>query len=70
MHGLKLSNEYARIFGPLYEQTPKAVFAAIALSFAFMDIEEAGWEQAVKRVLKEWQTLHANGIVPQGLPKL
>lgn len=34
--GLKIGNEYASEFGRLYAQTPKAVFAAVAISLAYL----------------------------------
>lgn len=63
----KLHNEYAALFGRLYADTPKAVFAAVAASF----ITQGGdfQELAIPGLLSEWDTLHANGIVPQAAPK-
>ena len=52
-------NEYLAHLGPLYAKTPKAVFAAMAFNFAFIDVEEQGVEQA----------LYENGIVPQKPPR-
>jgi hypothetical protein len=49
---------------PNYDQTPKAVIAAIAMSFAIL-LEEENVEEAKNRILKEWSILHSNGIVPQ-----
>ena len=68
--GFKRSNEYQRAFGRLYARTPKAVFAAVALSYA----NWAGGEEAptvadaVPRFLHEWQMLYENGIVWQKPP--
>jgi hypothetical protein len=67
--GFKLGNSYMANLGPLYAQTPKAVFAAIAWSMCFINVEEAGTEEANKRFLEEWQALYDNGIVPQAPPK-
>jgi hypothetical protein len=62
-------NDYLAHLGPLYAKTPKAVFAAMAFSFAFIDVEEQGVEQALARLRFEWQALYDNGIVPQKPPK-
>ena len=73
--GWKRFNEYANAFGSPYCETPKAVFAAIALSFAVQlaGEEQATWDetakQAVALVMREWRCLHANGIVPQAPPR-
>ena len=63
----KSSNEYAQAFGPLYAKTPKAVFAAVAYSFAgWAAGEEAKTnDEQIERFLKEWRILWENGIVPQ-----
>ena len=66
---MKATNEYQRAFGKLYAKTPKSVFAAVALSLAYMDVEEAGLPQAVAHFLSEWRCLNENGIVPQKAPK-
>lgn len=68
MRGGKLSNHYARYFGKLYASTPKSVFAAVALSLAYIDVEEKGFPEAVEQFLFEWRCLHENGIVPQKPP--
>ena len=47
----------------LFDEIPKSVLAAIAVSAVTnggIDIEAAAF-----RVAKEWDVLHANGIVPQ-----
>lgn len=67
MSTFKIGNEYARAFGPLYARTPKAVFAAIAFSFA-LRLNEDHADRAAAEFLKEWETLHANGIVDQRPP--
>jgi hypothetical protein len=67
--GLKIGNEYVAQFGKLYEQTPKAVFAAVALSLAFIKVEERGFDLAVQEFLNEWRALYENGLVPQKPPK-
>ena len=59
-------NEYAALIGlDLYERTPKAVLAAIAVSYT---INSEG--DAREYVLSEWATLHHAGIVPQAPPKV
>lgn len=64
---MKSSNEYAQAFGPLYDKIPKAVFAAVAYSYAgWAGGEEAKTtEEQVELFLKEWRVLWENGIVPQ-----
>jgi hypothetical protein len=60
------TNEYARELVQ-YEQTPKAVYAAIALSFA-MRLNAEDFIEAERAVEDEWRILHDNGIVPQKPP--
>lgn len=69
----KVTNEYARAL-PDYASTPKAVFAALALSLAerlagFTELGQQRSEEPLADALtilrEEWATLHANGIVPQ-----
>lgn len=67
--GKKLKNEYVTLFGELYKKTPKAVFAAIAASL-LIQISEEHWEEAPRAFLREWQTLHENGLIPQKPPKI
>lgn len=59
----KVSNEYAEELGSLYDRIPKAVLAAIAVSYA----SNGGYdmEHAVDNILAEWQCLHNNHIIPQ-----
>jgi len=60
-HGFKTSNYYAQQLGPLFEECPKAVLAAIAVSALTCG---GDWlEHAAGRVAQEWCILHANGIV-------
>lgn len=67
--GSKISNQYAESFGELYSKTPKAVFAAVAFSLSFINVEESSADAAVKHFVNEWRVLHENGIVPQEAPK-
>jgi hypothetical protein len=71
---MKSSNEYAQAFGRLYAKTPKAVFAAVAFSYANISCGESGHEaateaEAVERFINEWRILNENGIVPQKAPR-
>jgi hypothetical protein len=66
--GLKLHNEYAAAFGCLYAKTPKAVFAAVAFSYAQRLTEDKAGA-AVPEFLNEWRILNESGIVPQAPQK-
>ena len=61
---MKLSNDYARATGEFYWSTPKAVWAALAVSFA-LRLNEGDLTKAVAELSEEWSILHRNGIVPQ-----
>lgn len=61
--GVKLGNEYAAELGALYQAAPKAVLAAIAVSFATTGGDYI--ERAHAAVLREWWALYRAGIVPQ-----
>ena len=58
------SNEYADTLTH-FHLMPKAVLAAIAVSFALALEGTDETARAVARIRSEWDTLHANGIVPQ-----
>ena len=63
----KLHNEYAATLSRgAFADTPKAVFAAIAIS----SLTQGGdWlEEADARLFTEWNALHVAGIVPQPVP--
>jgi hypothetical protein len=64
---MKSFNDYAKSLGPMYARTPKAVFAAIAYSFADRIIANPDADLA-KVIKEEWAVLHDNGIVPQKPP--
>jgi hypothetical protein len=67
-HGIKITNEYSQAIGRMYAETPKAVFAAIAVSFC-----STGGEQlpdAEENLLREWTALWYSGIVTQKPPRL
>lgn len=63
MPGIKLSNEYVAVLGPLFERTPKAVLGAVVVSLLSCGGDDL--EQVRARLLNEWRVLHENGIVPQ-----
>lgn len=65
----KLSNEYVgTIPAEIFENTPKAVWAAIAISFAINLGAEGDFSEAAQAVVREWGVLNQNGIVPQAIP--
>lgn len=65
-----IGNEYAAQLGKLYEQTPKAVFAAIAYSFADrLDGEAPTPNRIAEMLVEEWLALSTAGIIPQKPPK-
>lgn len=66
MHLSAKRNEYADTVAWIFDDVPKAVFAAIAVSA----LTQGGsyLDDAMERVAHEWVTLHANGIVPQRPP--
>jgi len=59
----KTMNAYAEELGRLYGKTPKAVFAAIAVS----RLTDGGdsLAEAQSLLLAEWRILYENRIVPQ-----
>lgn len=67
MNRFNLNNAYADELGAMFDQTPKAVFAALAVSFGTQGGDFL--PEAIKRLVDEWQILHDNGIVPQKPPK-
>jgi hypothetical protein len=64
-HLKNLGNEYASCLGTLFDRAPKAVLAAIAVSYASVD----HLPLARINVLREWWLLYDNGIVPQRPPE-
>jgi hypothetical protein len=64
---MKSSNEYAAKFGPLYSKIPKAVFAAVAFSYAASGGDDM--THGVERFLEEWRILCDNGFVERRPPK-
>lgn len=68
MPGLgKSFNEYAASV-PEYDDIPKAVWAAIAVSA--LTVGGDYLEHARTRVFEEWTILHNAGVVPQKPPKV
>lgn len=66
MRGIKKTNNYVDSIVRLYRKTPKAVFAAIAVSYAMrLYPEEPNIEEML---LEEWRTLNVCGIIPQKQP--
>ena len=62
LRGIKKTNEYqTRISQRLYDEIPKAVFAAIAVSYA--DLLGLDPEELDNDLAAEWDILNANGIV-------
>ncbi|MFT8445092.1 MAG: hypothetical protein ABF751_09795 [Acetobacter orientalis] len=57
------SNEYALALGAMFDEMPKSVIAAIAVSA--MTCGGDHLSDAVALVAGEWRTLHENRIVPQ-----
>lgn len=64
---MKTFNQYAELVADIYAATPKAVFAAIAVSFANISAED-NLSKARDGVVEEWWLLYLNGIVPQKPP--
>ncbi len=62
------SNTYVDQLADLFDKTPKAVLAAIAVS----SLTTGGdyLERARELVLEEWRILHQAGIVSQKPPKV
>ncbi len=65
---MKTFNEYATLVSPgLFAVTPKAVFAAVAVSALLRDAVSDSNANAIASdaILREWWALYHNGIVPQ-----
>lgn len=61
----KKENKYQKLLSPeFYDKCPKAVLAAIAVSYVLNHIGTDP-ELAEETLLAEWHTLYANGIIPQ-----
>lgn len=71
MHTGFKTNEYQQAIAPkLYERTPKAVFAALAASFAAHYIHNGDLSKIDEALLEEWRILYEQGIVPQRPPTI
>jgi len=65
MHLDAKSNPYADAVGmKMLDTCPKAVWAAIAYSFA-MRLSEDNHARAIETLKREWLTLHGGNLVPQ-----
>jgi len=61
----KTENDYQKLISPeVYDKTPKAVFAALCVSL-FTNWANKAFEDIDAAIKEEWETLNANGIVPQ-----
>lgn len=61
----KKTNEYQRLIsGEMYEKTPKAVFAAIAVSF-MLNHQGILPENMDAELKNEWKLLYDQDIIPQ-----
>ena len=66
MRGIKKGNEYQDLIsGGLYEKFPKAVLAAIVVSLLTCGGDYINTTDIDAELLREWQALFDNGIVPQ-----
>lgn len=64
----KTPNEYQHLAGrDLFEDIPKAVWAAMACGFFFNRMEE-GSPSVREEIIRDWRALHECGIVPQPVP--
>ncbi len=67
MRGFKIGNDYSQALSDVYNKAPKAVIAAVAVSMLTSGGDRL--YEARELFLKEWETLHINGIIPQSPPK-
>lgn len=63
---MKITGDYVDAVSEIYEQTPKAVFAALAVSALTTGGDYV--DEAVVRLVHEWRILHDQGIVQQSPP--
>ena len=66
-HLKNLRNEYVATLGTLFDRAPKAVLAAVAVSYASVGGDYLPLARI--NVLREWWVLYDNGIVPQRPPE-
>ncbi len=77
MHLNAKRNEYAATLGKLLDKTPKAVLAALVVSYIIKEQEidltqkhAEDWHTTIQgELLYEWDILWSNGIVPQKAPR-
>jgi hypothetical protein len=62
----KLPNDYERVLGGFFDDCPKAVLAAIAVSYATCGGDRLN--EGLSALALEWDRLHQTQIVPQALP--
>lgn len=62
----KLNQYVEAIPREVFEDTPKAVWAALAISFATCGGDRL--DEAAYSLIQEWMILKENGIVPQSVP--
>lgn len=61
----KKENDYQKLLTrEFYDKCPKAVLAAIAVSYVLNHLGTKP-EEAEEVILNEWHLLHNNGIIPQ-----
>lgn len=66
MGALKSDDAAFNAFGEVnYAAMPKSVLAMIAYSFAQRLTEDGDRDAVLAEIAREWDALHANGIVPQ-----
>jgi len=66
----KKNNDYQKaISNKLYADTPKSVFAALAVS-VLVNMCGKSFEEIDSAIIQEWDTLFKQGIVPQKPAKL
>lgn len=66
----KKENQYQQqLDGRFYDKCPKAVFAALAVSYA-VNHGIVSFEEITGELLSEWNNLYNQGIVSQKPPKL
>ena len=61
-------NQYSKLLLGFFDECPKTVFAALAVSRELL-VNGENSEAVEAGLLSEWQSLYENGIVPQKPPK-
>ena len=66
MGAMKSDGHAVQAFGEMnYEAMPKSVLAMLAYSFAQRLTHDGNRDAIMAEIAREWDALHANGIVPQ-----